>query len=247
MASRGTALLASALVAMIAIGGAGGYGVGWLTALDRSVAASGKAMPLGQVTAAGTSTPMPTAPPTDPRNPVPDDSSPLQVDDLSYRSTTVAVTGRTLRSTLTLDVPDDWKYVAQDPPNNARFNESLGKRWLRVEGGFPLTRPPSTSMAVKLKAMLKLQKDEPNQHVQILSQIDTGHSATLTYRYVPDAALSPNPILKLVIVRWVADDSGKVMVEMSVTGLPQDEKALRQIIDRASDSVVREDSTLAPS
>ncbi|GAA1679407.1 hypothetical protein GCM10009745_24090 [Kribbella yunnanensis] len=243
MARRGTAVLASGLMAMIAIGGAGGYGVGWLTALDRSISATGKAMPLGQIKAATPPSPTPTPDSTDPRIPIPDNSKPLRADDLTYRSRTFTVQG-TLKSVVTLDLPDDWAYIEQDPPKNARFNEPLGKRWVRIEAGFPETRPPAASMAARVKKLLGLPK---NQHVEILSQVDDGNTATLTYKYVPGRDLSPNAILRYGFIRWVAADSGDVMVEIAVTGLPQDVAALRDILDHASESVERRDIPLAPS
>jgi hypothetical protein len=243
MARRGTALLASGLVAIIAVGGAGGYGVGWLTASDRSVPATGNALPLGQIALAATPATTPTPVPADPRNPIPDNSRPLRADELSYESQTFTVKG-TLQSKITLDVPDDWRYSPQNPPNNARFNESTVKRWLRIEGGFPLTRPPSASLAIKAAQLRKLAK---NQHVSILSQVADGHTATIIYKYVPGPDLSANPIMRYGIVRWVAADSGDVMVELAVTGLPQDAAALRDVMDHASDSVVREDVTPTPS
>ncbi|MFK4082858.1 hypothetical protein ACI2LF_02040 [Kribbella sp. NPDC020789] len=243
MARRGTALLASALVAMTAVGGAGGYGVGRLTALDRSVSATGKPLPLGQITVSAPPSATPTPVPVDPRNPIPDNSKPLRVDDLSYRSQTFTVKG-TLTSEVTLDLPDDWAYIAQDPPNNARFNEPTGKRWVRVEGGFPRTRPPATSMAIRVMKLLKLPK---NQHVSIVSQVNDGDTATLVYKYVPGPELSQNPILRYGLIRWVADDSGDVMVEIAVTGLPQDAAALRDVMDHASESVVRRDTAPTPS
>ncbi|MFF1815686.1 hypothetical protein ACFVWG_00180 [Kribbella sp. NPDC058245] len=243
MARRGTALLASGLVAMIAVGGAGGYGVGWLTALDRSVPATGNAMPLGQIALSATPTTTPTPVPVDPRNPIPDNSKPLRVDELSYESQTFTVKG-TLESKITLDVPDDWSYSAQYPPNNARFNERTIKRWLRIEGGFPLTRPPSASMAVKAAQLRKLPK---SQHVSIISQVADSQTATIIYKYVPGPELSANPIMRYGIVRWVAADNGDVMVELAVTGLPQDAAALQDVMDHASESVVREDTTPTPS
>ncbi|MFB6725516.1 hypothetical protein ACFCV3_35380 [Kribbella sp. NPDC056345] len=242
MARRGTAVLASGLMAMIAIGGAGGYGVGWLTALDRSVSATGKAMPLGQLTAV---TPPPATKPTpdDSRKPQPDDSKPLRVDDLSYETQTFDVQG-TLKSKITLKVPSDWTYSPQSDRNTARFNEANTKRWLRILSGFPLTRPPAASMAEKVAHLKALPA---NQHMTILSQVDDGDVATLTYTFVPAKELQPLPILRHVIVRWVADDSGDVAVELGVTGLPQDAAALRDVIDHASESVVRRDVPLAPS
>lgn len=245
MARRGTALLASGLVAMIALGGAGGYGVGWLTALDRSVSATGKAMPLGQIKAVTPLAPTPTTSiPVESRKPQPDDSKPLRVDDLRYKTQPFTVQGTALESEISLKVPKDWTYSPQADKDTARFNEATMKRWLRVEGGFPLTRHPSVSMA---KRIVELKKLDASQYVTILSQVDDGDTATLTYTYVPTEALSPLPILRRVIVRWVADDSGNVAVELGVTGLPQDAAALRDVIDHASESVVRHDTPLAPS
>ena len=240
MARRGTALLASGLVAIIAVGGAGGYGVGWLTALDRSISATGQALPLGQVKAVETPTPSRT--PTELRKPVPDNSKPLLVDDLSYLTQSFKVHG-TLESKITLKVPRGWKYTPQTDADTARFNETT-KRYLRVQGGFPLTRPPAASMAEKIKNLDDL---DASQQLKYVSKVNDGDTATLIYEWVPTANLSEVPILRRVIVRWVADESGNVAVELGVTGLPQDAAALQDIIDHASESVVREDSPLAPS
>ncbi|MFI5729954.1 hypothetical protein ACIA49_07500 [Kribbella sp. NPDC051587] len=240
MARRGTALLASGLVAVIAVGGAGGYGVGWLTAADRSTTATGTPAPLGQLTLVSTPTPTPT--PVAPRTPVPDNSKPLLVDDLNYRTRTFKVQG-TYESEISLKVPDGWVYTPQTEKDTARFNETT-KRYLRVQGGFPITRPPSASMAAKIHDLDPLVK---SQQVRYLSKVDDGHMATLTYEWVPPENLASVPILRRVMVRWVADDSGNVMVELGVTGLPQDAKALKAILDHASASVVREDTTATPS
>jgi hypothetical protein len=240
MARRGTALLASGLVAIIAVGGAGGYGVGWLTAADRSTTATGKPAPLGQLTLV--TTPTPTSTPVAPRTPVPDNSKPLSVDDLNYRTRTFKVR-RTYESEISLKVPEGWLYTPQTEKDTARFNETT-KRYLRVQGGFPITRPPVASMAEKIKQLDPLVKA---QQVRYLSKVDDGNVATLTYEWVPPENLASVPILRRVIVRWVADDSGNVVVELGVTGLPQDAKALESVMDHASESVVRRDATPTPS
>jgi len=49
-------------------------------------------------------------------------------------------------------------------------------------------------------------------------------------------------VLRYVIVRWVADDSGLCAIEMSSTGFPQDKAALMDVLDHASKSVVRRDA-----
>ncbi|WP_405062652.1 hypothetical protein OG474_13745 [Kribbella sp. NBC_01505] len=243
MARRGTALLASGLVAMIAIGGAGGYGVGWLTALDRSISATGKPMPLGQIDLLKTPAPPSTTPiPVDSRKPVPDTSKPLRAGALRYKTQTVTVRG-TLKSEVSLKVPIGWVYTPQSDEDTARFNETT-KRYLRFQAGFPRTRPPSASMAAKVHDLTNL---EESQQVRFISQVDDGDVATLAYEWVPPESISKNPILRLVIVRWVADESGDVAVELGVTGLPQDAAALRAVIDHASESVVRRDIPLAPS
>jgi hypothetical protein len=45
-----------------------------------------------------------------------------------------------------------------------------------------------------------------------------------------------------VLVRWIGFGApGNVAVEMSVTGLPQDEPALEKVLERASTTVLRFD------
>ncbi|TDD58491.1 hypothetical protein E1263_18885 [Kribbella antibiotica] len=243
MARRGTALLASGLVAIVALGGAGGYGVGWLTAADSSVTATGKPLPLGQLSLPPTpASPTTTPVPVDSRKPVPDNSKALLVKDLTYRTHTFKVQG-TLESEISLEAPDGWTYTPQTDRDTARFNETL-KRYLRVQGGFPLTRPPAASMAALIK---RLDKLDASQQVRYVDEVDDGDTATLIYEWVPPAEIAALPSLRRVIVRWVADDSGKVAVELSVTGLPKDAKALQDVMDHASQSVERRDSPVAPS
>ncbi len=241
MARRGTvgALLGSGLVAITALGGAGGYGVGLLTAVDRSDAATGTAAPLGNLR----STPDPStspSPTSTPREVQPDNSPPLDAADLSYKSRTFTVE-YVYNSEVTARVPSKWAETQPDPPRTARFTDPTGKRWLRVEAGFSIQRPPAASMQARIADLDRLPKD---QLVKYISSTVEGNYATLVYTYVPPESLAPVATLRYVIVRWVADDSGLCAVEMSSTGLPQDKKALMTIIDKASSSVVRRDSPL---
>ncbi len=240
MARRGTvgALLGSGLVAITALGGAGGYGVGLLTAVDRSAAATGAAAPLGSIRP---STPSATPSPTEtPREVVPDDSTPLDAADLRYKTRSFTVE-YVYRSEVSARVPSNWNKTQPDPPRTARFTDPTGKRWLRIEAGFTIQRAPAASMQARMAELNRLSKA---QMLTYLSSTVEGKYATLVYTYVPPESLAPVATLRYVIVRWVADDSGLCAVEMSATGLPQDKEALMTVLDKASSSVVRQDSPL---
>jgi hypothetical protein len=241
VARRGTVgtLWGSALVVITALGGIGGYGVGLLTTGQQSAAASGIAAPLGnvQATTPPATTPTPTAPPREIKY---DKSPALQTEDLDY--VTRQFTVRDIyRSRMSLRVPTTWDLTQPDPPKTGRYTDPTGKRWLRVESGFTISRPPSASMSARVA---QLNAIPANQLVDILSQTVDENYATLTYTYVPDEHVSPEGVLRYVIVRWVADDSGNCAVEMSSTGLPQDKDALMDVLDHATDSVKRHDSPL---
>jgi hypothetical protein len=242
VARRGTvgALLGSGLVAITAVGGAGGYGVGLLTAVDRSAAATGAAAPLGSIRPS-TPTPSATPSPTEtPREVVPDDSTPLDAADLRYKTRSFSVE-YVYRSEVSARVPSNWNKTQPDPPRTARFTDPTGKRWLRIEAGFTIQRAPAASMQARMTELNRLSKA---QGLTYLSNTVEGKYATLVYTYVPPESLAPVATLRYVIVRWVADDSGLCAVEMSATGLPQDKDALMTVLDKASASVVRQDSPL---
>lgn len=245
MARRGTisALLGSGLVAITALGGVGGYGVGLLTTSDRSDAATGTAAPLGSVrppTPAPSTSPTPT---TKPREVEPDNTPALKAGKLRF--TTRDFTVRYVyKSHVQVRVPATWDMTQPDPPRIARFTDPTGKRWIRVEAGFTISRPPAASMGARIRQLEALPAD---QMLKIISRTVEDNYATLVYTYVPPAELAPIATLRSVIVRWVADASGNCAVEMSTTGLPQDKEALELVIDKASSSVIREDSPLPDS
>jgi hypothetical protein len=242
VARRGTvsALLGSGLVAITALGGAGGYGVGLLTAVERSDAARGTAAPLGNVqpsTPTPSGTPSPTA---KPREVVPDDSPPLDAAELSYKTKSFTVK-YVYKSQVSARLPSGWGMTQPDPPRTARFTDPTGKRWIRIEAGFTIQRPPAASMQARIAELDRLPKD---QMLKYISSTVEGTYATLVYTYVPPESLAPVATVRYVIVRWVADDSGLCAVEMSSTGLPQDKKALMAVLDKAASSVKRQDTPL---
>jgi hypothetical protein len=221
---------------MAAIGGAGGYGVGLLTTADQSAAATGSPAPLGSVSP---STPSPSVSPTPtppPKKIVPDDSEPLNADDLYYKTRQFTATS-VVRSKVSVRVPSNWAFTQPDPPKIGRYTDPTGKRWLRIEAGFTISRAPSESMAARI---VQLRAVPANQMLSIKSQsIDPDNgNATLVYTYVPDNSV------RYVIVRWVANGDGQCTFEIASTGLPQDQAALEDVLDHATDSAVRDDSKI---
>jgi hypothetical protein len=232
-----SALLTSGLVAMIAIGGAGGYGIGLLTTTEESAAATGTAGPLG----GSPSAPKPTTTPNSPPRVVHYDHSPaLQVDDLRYKTRQLTVSN-VVTSKVSVRVPLTWSFTQPDPPINGRYTDPTRKRWIRIEAGFTIRRLPKESMQARITDLKRLPAD---QVLKIITQKVKGNEATLAYTYLPPKDQSPAEILRYVVVRWVADDSGNCAVELSSTGLPQDKEALMDVLDHASASVTRQDSAL---
>ena len=241
MAGRGTvgALLVSGLVAVIAIGGAGGYGVGLSTTAERSDAATGAAAPLGSLQPL---TPSPTvgSTPTPP---------PSAEEDRAGQQRT-AQRGRP---------------PLQDPPVHRDQRGALGGQppgpgelELHPAGSpedRPLHRPDRQALAAgrgrvhhpPVPRRLDGRKARgsgtvpANQMLSIKSQTvdpDT-HGATLVYTYVPDNSV------RYVVVRWVANGDGLCTFEIAVTGLPQDQAALEDVLQHAADSAVRDDSPIS--
>ncbi|NUR99779.1 MAG: hypothetical protein HOV67_31555 [Kribbellaceae bacterium] len=231
------AMLGAGLLTLAGIGGAGGYGAGLFLTAEPSLAGTASPLPMGST--GTTSTPTPSATPT-PRKVTYDNSPALRTDDLSYRTQTFDVKA-VFKSRITVRVPDNWGFTQQDPPTTGRFTDPTGKRWLRIEGGFTIKRAPAVSMGIRLTQLSRLPAD---QMYHLLSQRVDKNYATIAYTYVPPAEQSPDGVLRYVIVRWVANDSGNCAVEMSSVGLPQDQDALMDVLERATKSVQRQDSPL---
>ncbi|MGZ0150334.1 hypothetical protein ACXJJ3_24950 [Kribbella sp. WER1] len=229
------AMLGAGLLGLAGAGGAGGYGAGLFLTAEPSLAGTAAPLPMSSV-----STSPPPTTPAPPRKVTYDDSPALDAGDLSYRSQTFYVKS-VVKSRITLRVPDGWGLTQPYPPKTGRFTDPTGKRWIRVEGGFTIKRPPAASMQARIAELKRLS---PDQMLNLISQEVDSDYATISYTYVPPPDQSPEGVLRYVIVRWVADDSGNCAVEMSSTGLPQDKKALQDVLEHATKSVERHDSPL---
>jgi hypothetical protein len=224
-------MLGAGLLALAGVGGAAGYGAGLFLTDDPSLAGSAAPLPLGSAT------PTPPASPTPPPvKIVPDRTKALDADDLEYKLRSFDVTGA-LRSAVRVRVPTNWTFTQPDPPTVGRFNEPTGKRWIRIEAGFTIRRPPSESMAARIQALAGVPADQALTIISDTVDPQT-HDANLAYTFVSDNKL------RYVIIRWVANREGLCMFEIAVTGLPQDRAALADVLDHASESAVREDSTI---
>jgi hypothetical protein len=222
----GHALLGSGLLVVTALGGAGGYGLGLLTT-DQPASAGTAATPLAGVD--------PSTPPT-PKTIIPDNSDPLRAGDLQYKTREFTVSG-VFKSRVSVRVPASWDPTLQDPPKEMKFNEPARRRFVRVQAGFTITRPPATSMELRINQLIALPAD---QLVSIKShEVDpVTKNATLFYTFVPENSV------RYVIIRWVANAKGLCIFEIAVTGLPQDKLAMEDILDHAADSATRSDSKL---
>ena len=231
----GRALLGSGLLGVTLLGGAGGYGVGLWSTTAQSSAATGSAVPLTAVSPSSpTINPTPLAPV---KTPKPDKTRPLQAENLIYR-TREFTAEQVVKSRITVKVPKNWWMTQPDPKKEARFTDPTTKRYIRIESGFTIRRPPSESMADRVAT---LQALPAIQVVKIVSQqtASDGRSATLVYTCIPEQTL------RYVVVRWTAvDETDNAAVELSITGLPQDRAALMDVLDHATTSVTRTDSPL---
>jgi hypothetical protein len=231
-----------ALVAGVAVIGAlGGYAAGRLT--QPGPGAGGTPEPMAAAPS------VPSAPPTTPalpkKTPVPDETSALDPDELSYRTVEFSVNKPPHPPVrVNVRVPTDWK-IQRNPAytDEVRYVDPTGKRWIRIESGFLIERPPIDSMNILVGNLRSSQPFEND--LRLLSQThgpltgrdgDSRNIATLAYTYIP------NQSVRSVLVRWIGFGApGNVAVEMSVTGLPQDDPALREVLERASASVLRFD------
>lgn len=221
----GGVLLSAGLVVVTLAGGAGGYGIGHLT--EPRTQPTGSAAPL-----------QPTGTPTLKLNvPVKDPAPALQKSELRYKEREF-VAEKSVRSQVTVDIPKNWRMtMSAETPYEARFTDPTDKRFVRVQAGFAIERPPKTSLEIRVGQLANHPKQED---LRIVSRdvADDKRSATLVYTYVPRST-------RYVMVRWVAlDDSGNCAVEIGASGLIQDKAAIEALLDQASESVTRSDSSL---
>lgn len=232
-----TMRLVAAVACLGALGLAGGYYAGLLT--EPPIAA-----PDGQPSPLTPLEPIPSPSPTGRTvTPVPDNSPALDASEITYRQQTFESEGA-LRSSVSLEVPKDWWREFDPRPDRKQFSASNRRRWMRIDAGFPLGRPTTGSRALRIAqlrgaqppyANLQIDQDQPDG-------TSTGpdgkvrHYSTLSYRYVPEQRTL------LVIVRWIGFGADRrTAVEIGVTGLPKDRKALERIMDRATKTVSRID------
>ncbi len=229
-------ILVSGLLLLALLGAAAGYLLGYR--LETPVpTASGDAEPLGDVTTA--------QPPLPRKTPEPNNVQGLDPEELDFRTQVFTVHQDSLPPVrLSVRVPAGWqKKVDQEAPGEVKFLDSLRERGVRVESGFA-TDLTTTQQREKLTLGLKSSQPYEND-LKIVAQSDdtiTGIDgrerviSTIAYTFIPGKTL------RYVIVRWVATaGDSQATVEMSVTGLPQDAKALNLIADQAAKSATPED------
>ncbi len=229
-------ILVSGLLLLALLGAAAGYLLGYR--LETPVpTASGDAEPLGDVTTA--------QPPLPRKTPEPNNVQGLDPEELDFRTQVFTVHQDSLPPVrLSVRVPAGWqKKVDKEAPGEVKFLDSLRERGVRVESGFA-TDLTTTQQREKLTLGLKSSQPYEND-LKIVAQSDdtiTGIAgrerviSTIAYTFIPGKTL------RYVIVRWVATaGDSQATVEMSVTGLPQDAKALNLIADQAAKSATPED------
>ncbi|MGW7679139.1 hypothetical protein ACWGID_00215 [Kribbella sp. NPDC054772] len=227
------AFLGGGLLALAGVGGAGGYGVGLFLTAEPSLA--GTAAPLPTTSTPGTPS-TPTTPTPPPKTVVEDKTKALDVNDLEYKTRAFEVTG-VVHSTVHVRVPRTWSFTQPDPPKTGRYTDPTGKRWIRMEAGFTIRRPPADSMQARLVALGTIPAAQMLSIKSTTVDPDT-KEATLVYTYVPEESL------RYVIIRWVANPDGLCTFEIGVTGLPQDREALEDILQHAAESATRDDSSI---
>ena len=238
----GTTARLVAVVAGVGIAGvAAGVGAGLLTQDDPRTG-TGPVLPMA---AAPTPVTTPSTTPIARKTPVPDDEPALDTDDLGYRTVDFRLTKAPHDPVrIRLQVPQGWTYKRiDDETDQIRYVDPTGKRWLRIESGFAIERPPVESMNLLVSTLRTsvapendLRLDTPSTGSITGVDGDPRSIATVGYSYIP------NQRALQVLVRWIGYGvQGDVAVEMSITGLPQDKQALAEIMERASTTVQRSD------
>ena len=229
-------ILVSGIVLITLLGAAGGYFTGDRTELPTPTAA-GAAVPLGEIS--------PTEPELSRKTPEPNNLVAIQPGELDFRTQRFTVQQDSQPSVrLAVRVPNGWeKTTNKETPGEVKFLDSLRERGVRVEAGF---RPGLTTTQMRDKLIQGLESSQPYENdLKILAKTDdtiTGTdgrprmTSTVAYTFIPGKTV------RYVLVRWVATAGDPMAtVEMSITGLPQDQKALNLIADQAARSATPED------
>jgi hypothetical protein len=239
--AAGVPRLVGAVAATAVVALAGGFAVGRLTE-PAPANPAGSPGPLVTEAMPSPSRPSPTVPK---KTPVPDPAERLDPDDLAFVRQTFTVTKSPHpAATVTLHVPEGWQLSRPGGTDEVRFTDPARKRWIRVESGFAVERPPADSMSILIT---NLRGSQPYENAFTMLARTTGQQpsrdgeglrnlATLEYTYIPHQSI------RHVFVRWVGfGEGGDAAVEMSVTGLQQDRAALEKVLERASATVERTD------
>ncbi len=229
-------ILVSGIVLITLLGVAGGYFTGDRTELPAPTAA-GAAVPLGETS--------PTQPELARKTPEPNNLEALQPGELDFRTQKFTVQQDSQPSVrLSVRVPDGWqKTIDENAPGEVKFLDSLRERGVRMEAGF---RPGLTTAQMRDKLIRGLESSQPYENdLRIVAKTDatiTGtdgrprETSTVAYTFIPSKTV------RYVLVRWVATAGDSMAtVEMSITGLPQDMKALDLVADQAAKSATPED------
>ncbi len=240
--AAGVPRLVGAVAATAVVAVAGGFAVGRLTEPAPANPAGAPGPLVTEAMPSPSATPSPSVPR---KTPVPDPAERLDPDELAFVQQTFSVTKSPHPPvTVTVDVPEGWTLSRPGGTDEVRFTDPTGKRWIRVESGFAVERPPADSMSI---LVTNLRGSQPHENAFTMLARTTGQQpardgedvrnlATLEYTYIPHQAI------RHVFVRWVGfGPDGDVAVEMSVTGLSQDHAALEKVLDRASATVERTD------
>ncbi len=235
MRAKRVVLVGGLLLAAV-LGVAGGYYAGELTKPSYPVA-SGVPAPLGGVTASPSTTPLPR------KTPKPNGYEALFADDLKFQWQTYDVEMPDQPSVrLRMRVPVGWKESVTER-GEINVTDPRGVRWIRLATVYPIKLSPKQKRD-QLIPGLKANVSYENTLV-LLGQSDDSITGTdgqsrrvsvLRYSYIPKEWVRP------VIVQYVntpGEDGANV--EMSVTGLPQDQKALDRIAEEAAASVTPRD------
>ncbi|GAA1679415.1 hypothetical protein GCM10009745_24100 [Kribbella yunnanensis] len=229
-------VLVGGLLLATALGVAGGYYAGELTKPSYPIA-SGVPAPLGGVSVPPTTAPLPR------KTPVPNGYEALFPEDLKFHWQTynVEMPGQPAVR-LRMRVPVGWKDSVIDK-GQIKITDPKGVRWIRLATVYPIKLTPKQKrdqLIPGLKANVAYENT-----LEFLGQSDDSITGTdgqprqvsvLRYRYIPDQWTRP------VIVQYInTPGQDGANVEMSVVGLPQDQKALDRIAEEAAASVTPKD------
>lgn len=229
-------VLVGGLLLATVLGVAGGYYAGELTKPSYPVA-SGVPAPLGGVTAAPNTAPLPRKTPKD------NGYEALFADDLKFHWQSYDVDmPEQPRVRLRMRVPVGWT-ESVTKKGEINVTDPRGVRWIRLATVYPIKQ------SAKQKRDLLIPGVKANVSYEdtltLLGQSDDNITGTdgqsrkvsvLRYSYIPKEWIRP------VIVQYVTTPGQDgANVEMSITGLPQDQKALDRIAEEAAASVTPED------